>query len=254
MVRCFLTATFIPLATGCESHSLADIVGFADQYCELADVCCAEASLPTNGNVCRGLFARRAQYDDYNATAGADCIEAIRAAKGDADFCSSFGSAEPCQRVFTMKGVLEGLKLMGARCMEPWDCLPSGVCSALSTDCVDGAFCDSSSGICMPRPAVGEKCFAPDDPCGPSAYCDGLACRALAGVGGDCSSSVAACDADSYCDTTSAKRADWRCKAKLADGAACTAGAQCQCHLCTDGACAEYMPEQQRWLLVCGTR
>ena len=244
----------MPLATGCGPHSLADVAGFADQFCELADTCCAKAGLPTDGKTCQQNLARTTESEEYDATAGASCIEAIRAARNDADFCNSFGNAEPCGRVFAVNDVFE-LRLMGAPCVESSGCTPEGPGFTLVADCVDGAYCDSTTGACEPRPAVGEKCSALDDPCEASAYCSAKTgtCQTPVGVGGDCSGSTGACDASGYCDTTTAKIADWRCKTKLAVGAACTSGRQCQSEFCTDGACIVYPDKQQRWLLVCGT-
>jgi hypothetical protein len=97
--------------------------------------------------------------------------------------------------------------------------------------CADGLGCDFSDNTCEPGPGVGEPCLLnpPDQVCAPGLACSfiqgvGSICVERGGVGTPCTESREECTADTYCEGSTQT-----CAARLADGAACHAGAGVEC-------------------------
>ena len=226
---------------GCSSSSASSESAFADQYCNLVEPCCAGAGLSMNVAACHSFFSYAAsQSSGYNASAGAQCLDAIRSAKGNPQFCMIAGAfPQACHVVFTGT---PGSRQPGQPCTADAQCAHAagGVAA-----CVDrfnghsGAASSSDTQTCEQAlvgsvgdsPCVGTlsggttvsasfEVLPPGVPVylcddGAGTLCDStLTCASPVGVGGSCGFS-SDCVSNAYCD------AHEKCVDRLPDGASC---------------------------------
>lgn len=108
------------------------------------------------------------------------------------------------------------------------------------------AFSDAEhTGIELPPTvADGQRCFdqsgfEPVGQCGPSSFCDIFntdRCQPLSGVGSSCEHN-GFCASDAFCDISSSPKS-LVCKARKADGAACSRSEECAHASCENSVCA----------------
>ncbi len=225
----------------------SDRDSFIRQLCEQYMPCCAKASKPTDGAVCRAFYGSVTANAAYDAAAGSKCLDEVRAQASSATFCMdgmSSNNSPTCRTVFGNGG---GTAKPGETCSTDGDCAPSSEgtvdCASLSKDgatikkCqiqIAGKAGDSpcvgtvegnityyaGSGTATDIPPKGYLCYVKD-----GVSCDGLtkACKAMGKVGEACTGGSYACTKDAYCDT-----ATKLCAARKPVGAACESySAQC---------------------------
>ncbi len=115
-------------------------------------------------------------------------------------------------------------------------CVPlqgNGASCATHQRCLPGLVCAGSAATCQPVVPRGGACSVTSAPCADGLLCVAGVCTPPLATGAACSSSSSpGCLPTDYCDATG------HCADRLADGAGCLAGAQCQSGTCTGGACA----------------
>jgi hypothetical protein len=144
-----------------------------------------------------GATVRKCQVQTRGTSGSTPCVGSVR---GDVTAYGGTSSGDVPDQGFLCYAD-DGLRCDGTACVA----LASvGASCALSSDCVDGAFCDATSGLCGARKPTGAECIG----------------QALE------------CQDGSYCDETAL-----RCAAQLAVGATCVDNVQCLTGNCPDGSC-----------------
>lgn len=98
-------------------------------------------------------------------------------------------------------------------------------------DKAEGLFCSSSTQACTKLAATGEDCYSSE--CVDGTYCDyssGGTCVALLPIGADCPT-YDACVATAYCPDAG------QCTARLPDGSACETSESCLSDSCVNKKC-----------------
>jgi len=155
-----------------------------------------------------GTAAVAAGKATYDANAAGDCVAAF--ASSGCDYASDHDAAA-CAKA------LVGLAAVGDPCANDEECA-SGSCSIeyqASNPC--------PAGICVAPPTIGSSCST-GTYCGPSAYCDGTACRARGQDGDHCDSGYGQCADDYACVPAAGFTGPGTCRPEVADGEACVPG------------------------------
>ena len=231
------------LQAGCGGGDASTASQFANSYCDLMKPCCAMAGLPTDGQQCNALFAFFGSA--YNAEKGNACLEEMRAASQNSNFCDfASESSATCDSVF---GSGTGKTQPGQTCEDDDDCAPSKEgevdCAtefvnnaqvrkcqvqirgkegdAPCTGTKDGNITLGGGATATDVPAKGYVCHVTD----------GLSCSSKTGqctriqpVGGACENSFSsyACVEAAFCDS-----AKMMCVAKQAVGGKCLVDSNC---------------------------
>jgi len=239
------------LGSACSSdddNASSGASSFIAAYCDMLMPCCVEAGLGANSSNCQQFLSAFSIGYTYNAAQGDACLEAMRAASSQPDFCSggsSAGDSTACNSVFSSSST--GTKAPGEACEDDQDCAPSSkgevdchytwtmtengssetrTCMVLmdgsegSAPCVGTVegnttwYSGSSDG---PPPAEGYLCDMAK-----GLYCSSstTACTKLAAIGEDCFQ--AECVGGAYCDYSSGK-----CAAQVPAGGDCTSYDSC---------------------------
>lgn len=260
------------LVAACSSSSSGDTStasGFADEYCQLIEPCCADAGLSTTGTECQAFAALAASKGTYNASAGQACINALQSASKASNFCTDLGGSVPqCNDVFGSGGGSAG---PGQACKTDTDCAKatggSAICFTQTTfgdggasstsTCVQTQNGAAGQGPCIATvrgdvtsyewstgtpPAMAYSC---DTASGVSCNATTQKCTALAPTGQACQSDQD-CVASDYCafGTTSGSS----CQPRVAAGSACggATGAECVTTATCDtssSTCKELLPD-----------
>jgi hypothetical protein len=209
---------------------------YAEAVCDPLPDCCAAGGWTYDRDACISAVKRTYAWD-YVDGSGAGQFSRIRAAqcvaraRAFSSACRSTAAAdaefEACANVFI------GAKAAGESCRASAECQPPalcdkgqtadavGTCVALYTrlmgescqadyECATGAFCDVTSGRCVERKDLGERCTGISNECGDHGYCDPrpYVCFAKVGLGEPCSSSrqceTRACAPEGVCVELSA--------------------------------------------------
>lgn len=216
----------------------SDAENFADTFCAEVATCCAQAGIPSNGQVCHLMFSG----GSYNATAGKACLAEIKSQSAAGTFCSSGGPSPACDAVFASGSA--GHKKPGETCDQDSDCAPSNdgkvTCASQYTGdtwihkcqvrmrgkagdgpCLGTQDGDvfSSLGTSVPTdlPSQGYVCDTAD-----GVECLAGTCVALAAIGQTCSY-ASDCVKSGYCDRNG------RCASRIAAGATCTGADDAEC-------------------------
>jgi hypothetical protein len=110
----------VACSSGNGSGDISTASGFADQFCQLFEPCCADAGLSTSGTECHALAALAASKGTYNASAGQACINALQSDSKSSAFCTDLGNNVPqCDNVFNASAGSAG---PGQACKQDSDC------------------------------------------------------------------------------------------------------------------------------------
>lgn len=161
------------------------------QPTDLAQSVCVSAQM-------NGMVVRKCQLQTVGAAGAMPCVGTYH--RGVTFYNGTSG--ETPDQAFVCR-TDDGLRCDGTACVA---LTAEGAACELSSDCVDDAFCDATTGLCAARKSIGAPCID----------------QALECLDG------------SYCDTGS-----MTCVAQLDIGAACTDNGQCRTDNCAaDGTCA----------------
>jgi hypothetical protein len=210
---------------------------FADAYCAEIAKCCAQAGAPGDGKVCHQLYDAASSYGSYNGQAGDACLAEMNAQVSAGTFCSGSSSgSSPCDSVFGSGS--SGNKKVGEKCDFDDDC--AGASEGKTV-------CDLDSSTCKALAEVGGACTSTFD-CVSAAYCDYNAdvCQARVSAGGDCSMSSECVDSY-YCASSTSQ-----CTAQKDNGAACTSFSECRSSNCENGSCTSSGFENLALAMLCG--
>ena len=100
----------------------------------------------------------------------------------------------------------DGLRCDGTACVAV--SATGETCSGVAGECIDGDFCDVTTGTCAARKPIGTACIDQALECTDGAYCDtaGMTCAAQRDVGAACTDNgqclTANCAADGTCAAT----------------------------------------------------
>ena len=221
------------LSLGCGK---SDSEKFADSFCGEVVKCCAQASLPSNGNLCHLVMSS----GSYNSQAGNACLAEMKSEVAAGTFCTTLGSPA-CDSV--SGGGSSGSKKPGETCNVDGDCAPSSdgkvACASLY---VNSAFIHECQ-VQVPGKVADTPCAGTQDgdtflwatdvtEIAPRAIvcntADGVQCKsgvcaALAAVGASCGSTFE-CVRSAFCDSGTGK-----CSLRVVVGNACPSGDDDQC-------------------------
>jgi hypothetical protein len=230
------------------SSNATDVNGFAQDFCNLLEPCCADAGLGTSGLICNAWVQSQGATATYDPASGQTCLQTL-GQEPSATFCASLMSGVPaCSTVFAAPN---GTVQPGQPCTQDSDCVVAqggGATCYLQDAFVDGGTAQTQTCVqTMPGKAGDSPCigdvespsvtvfsWSGQGPPPNQAYLcslsDGLtcndttqACTALADVGGACSTDTD-CVSTAYCVFAGSSG---QCAARLADGAACTVSNGC---------------------------
>jgi hypothetical protein len=216
---------------------------FSAEFCQIyASNCCVQAGKSADGSQCTAFYDALTKNQQYDATKGQACLDALRARSSAPDFCSSGVDDAACQGVFVEPGSAAGTRKPGETCTEESDCAasPEGDVDCRSdfsnggetrtcqvqipgkegdTPCLgtkDGSITFYSSTGDQTTPPRGFICDV-----AAGVYCDSTshACKKVGEIGADCTSGGEyACVKAGYCDFTTHK-----CVARTPVGGDCAA-------------------------------
>jgi hypothetical protein len=263
----------MPMASAAE-------VSFIGQYCDIYRPCCAAAGRSADGQSCRNEISYSPDSflaSTYDSAAGAACLNALKAAASQADFCAGIASRpSECDRAF---GVI-GTTAPGGDCVSVRTCAPSteghvvcvrsGRVGTTTSTCEVEIRGQAGDGPCIytVTPSNARVFATPDVPprgflcyMSDGLYCDASgACAPLKQIGDACTGvscetgaycrglvcaaltpAGAACDpsVDSCVDGTYCDSLSLACQPRRAAGEGCLASYQCLGGNCTDGSCGE---------------
>ncbi len=269
----------------------SDAEKFADSFCGEFVKCCAQASLPSDGNLCHLAMSS----GSYSSQAGNACLAEMKSEVAAGTFCTNLGSPA-CDSTSSTTGS----KKPGDVCTFDSDCASSSEGKVVCADLyVNSAFINKCQvqirGKAGDTPCVGTQdgaefaSYASSDATdlAPQGYvcdvADGIQCKsgtcvALIAVGATCSS-TSDCVRSAYCDYTkgsctphvatgsTCKGSDSSecidgdycdsttklCAAKGANGAACTTANMCQSSNCPSGTCQSNGLDTFGLTLLCGS-
>lgn len=264
------SAVLLAVAAGACSTGAESSDDFIKEFCAVLEGCCHGDGQPFNTSTCSGWLTLGASGAVYDAEAGAECLEEMRAAGcesllGSSSDSEASGRGDACERVFQapQDGVAPGDACeIGTPCSSPSGgdavCVyrgegEGGVCqerlrgaegdapcveefddtsvSARLYDCTGDLYCDFSSKACVRKAPLGEPCGGRD--CVDGAICMNGICTALAKEGERCFGEAPPCGESLYCSEE-----DERCAPQRAEGEPCAIWTECSSRDCTsEGVC-----------------
>jgi len=150
-----------------------------------------------------GVQIRKCQTQNRGTAASTPCVGSVRG--GLTLYSGASGGDVPDAGFLCYAD--DGLRCDGTACVALKPTGETCELSGPSGDCIDGDYCDATTGTCAPRKPIGTACIDQAGECADGAYCDAAA--------------------------------SMTCVAQLDIGAACTDNVQCLTANCSDaGTCA----------------
>lgn len=229
---------------------------FIDQYCTYVAKCCGAESYPSDGKQCRSLLGAFTGGSTYNATAGNQCLAAVKSASdSDSAWCvdNTAQTNSACNAAFGKSGG-GGSVQPGGTCTTSSDCASpptgdevtcrdyfdfnsntstricqvfvpgkagDGPCLGTETSISGGtetSYNDSEVQDGGTYPSQGVICRTDDGVTCENVNGSGYKCVALGQVGDTCTGGSGSCVSSAYCDFTSGK-----CAARGQTGDSCSA-------------------------------
>ncbi len=243
----------------CQAPVAAGQMCTAGNFCQVGDHCIYRNQGGTDLSFCGTGAAGQACDSNSNCDTG--------------NFCNGG------QNNGTASGICTVAKAAGSTCATDDECQGELACvgnfSGANGTCRDvrpvGATCDANSfvfscqghqtcetpganmtGTCKAAPGLNQACNVQNGTaswCGVFMSCEGGLCREPGGIGDTCTSSNLfgfgsnpnGCNADLFCDRELTGQASGTCRARQANGSACSSGRHCDSDFCNaSGVCATY--------------
>jgi hypothetical protein len=130
-----------------------------------------------------GKALHQCQIQTHGQLGSTPCVGSVRG--GVTLYSGTSDGSIPAQGVLC--DAADGLRCDGTACVAL--AATGEVCSSISDECVDGDFCDVTTGACAARKPIGAACIDQALECQDGAYCDaagGMTCVAQLDIGAAC--------------------------------------------------------------------